>query len=105
LNIKDSNNLISSLSEAYLTRTPCARMMQIEERAKQIISTSKKFKVDGVIHHSLKFCDTYLYDVPALKKILGENEIPVLFIESDGGLGDVNQLRTRIEAFSEMIKN
>jgi len=105
LNIKDSNNLISSLSEAYLTRTPCARMMQIEERAKQIINNSKKFKIDGVIHHSLKFCDTYLYDVPALKKILGENGIPVLFIESDGGLGDINQLRTRIEAFSEMIKN
>ncbi|TET01954.1 MAG: 2-hydroxyacyl-CoA dehydratase [Promethearchaeota archaeon] len=104
-NIKDSNNLISSLSEAYLTRTPCARMMQIEERAKQIISNSKKFNVDGVIHHSLKFCDTYLYDVPALKEILVENGLPVLFIESDGGLGDVNQIRTRIEAFSEMIKN
>ena len=105
LNIKDSNNLISSLSEAYLTRTPCARMMQIEERAKQIIKKSKKFKVDGVIHHSLKFCDTYLYDVPALKEILVENGLPVLFIESDGGLGDINQNRTRIEAFSEMIKN
>ena len=105
LHIKDSNKLISSLSEAYLTRTPCARMMQIEERAKQIINRSKEFNVDGVIHHSLKFCDTYLYDVPALKEILKENGIPVLFIESDGGLGDINQIRTRIEAFSEMIKN
>lgn len=105
LNIKDSNNLISSLSDAYLTRTPCARMMQIEERAKQIINRSKEFNVEGVIHHSLKFCDTYLYDVPALKEILVENGLPVLFIESDGGLGDINQNRTRIEAFSEMIKN
>ena len=105
LNVKSSNNLISSLSEAYLTRTPCARMMQIKERAAQIIKTSKNFNVDGVIHHSLKFCDTYLYDVPALKEILVENGLPVLFIESDGGLGDVNQIRTRIEAFSEMIKN
>jgi benzoyl-CoA reductase/2-hydroxyglutaryl-CoA dehydratase subunit BcrC/BadD/HgdB len=105
LNLKASDNSISSLSEAYLTRTPCARMMQIEERAKKIINNSKKFNVDGVIHHSLKFCDTYLYDVPALKEILVEHGISVLFIESDGGLGDVNQIRTRIEAFSEMIKN
>ncbi|GAH40580.1 unnamed protein product, partial [marine sediment metagenome] len=104
LNVKTSNNLISSLSEAYLTRTPCARMMQIKERAEHIINTSKKFNVDGVIHHSLKFCDTYLYDVPALKKFLVENGLPVLFIESDGGLGNTNQIRTRIEAFSEMIK-
>jgi len=80
-------------------------MMQIEERANQIIKNTEKFNVDGVIHHSLKFCDTYLYDVPALKKFLVEKGIPVLFIESDGGLGDLNQLRTRIEAFSEIIKN
>jgi len=105
LNIKNSSNLMYSLSEAYLTKTPCARMMQIEERAKHIINRSKKFNIEGIIHHSLKFCDTYLYDVPALKEILVENGIPVLFIESDGGLGDINQNRTRIEAFSEIIKN
>lgn len=105
LNVMASNNLISSLSEAYLARTPCARMMQIEERADQIIKNSEKFNVDGVIHHSLKFCDTYLYDVPALKEILVENGLSVLFIESDGGLGNLNQIRTRIEAFSEIIKN
>ena len=103
--IKDSSNLLASLSEAYLNRTPCARMMQIEKRADQIYNTAKKFKVDGIIHHSLKFCDTYLYDVPTLKKILTEKGLKVLFIESDGGLGDVNRIRTRIEAFSEIIKS
>jgi len=88
--INDSQDLIASLSEAYLNRTPCARMMQIKERANQIYSTAEKFKVDGVIHHSLKFCDTYLYDVPALKKMLNERGLNVLFIESDGGLGNIN---------------
>jgi len=105
LKVNTSNNLISSLGEAYLTRTPCARMMQIKERANQIIKNSKKFNIDGIIHHSLKFCDTYLYDVPALKEIMVSEGIPILFVESDGGLGDLNQIRTRIEAFSEMIKN
>lgn len=103
--IKESPEVLSSLSEAYLTRTPCARMMKIKERAEQIHKTAEKFKVDGVIHHSLKFCDTYLYDVPALKTLLTENGLNVLFIESDGGLGNVNQIRTRIEAFSEILKS
>ncbi|MFX0049012.1 MAG: 2-hydroxyacyl-CoA dehydratase subunit D [Candidatus Hermodarchaeota archaeon] len=102
--IKDSQDLLSSLSEAYLNRTPCARMMQIKERAEKIYKNAIEFKVDGIIHHSLKFCDTYLYDVPTLKKILIEKGLNVLFIESDGTLGDVNQLRTRIEAFSEILK-
>ena len=103
--IKDSPDLLASLSEAYLNRTPCARMMQINERADKIYKTAEKFKVDGIIHHSLKFCDTYLYDVPALKKILNEKGLSVLFIESDGGLGDINRMRTRIEAFSEILKS
>jgi benzoyl-CoA reductase/2-hydroxyglutaryl-CoA dehydratase subunit BcrC/BadD/HgdB len=102
--IKDAQDVLDSLSEAYLNRTPCARMMQINERAKQIYNTAEKFKVDGVIHHSLKFCDTYLYDVPTLKSLLSEKGLNVLFIESDGGLGNINQIRTRIEAFSEIIR-
>lgn len=103
--VNESQDLLTSLSEAYLNRTPCARMMKIKERAEQIYKTAEKFKVDGVIHHSLKFCDTYLYDVPALKKMLTEKGLSVLFIESDGSLGDINQIRTRIEAFSEIIES
>jgi benzoyl-CoA reductase/2-hydroxyglutaryl-CoA dehydratase subunit BcrC/BadD/HgdB len=103
--IKDSQDVLTSLSEAYLNRTPCARMMQIKERVNQIYRTAEKFRVDGVIHHSLKFCDTHLYDVPTLKTMLTEKGLNVLFIESDGGLGNINQIRTRIEAFSEIIKS
>ncbi|MFX0032142.1 MAG: 2-hydroxyacyl-CoA dehydratase subunit D [Candidatus Hodarchaeota archaeon] len=104
INIKKSKDLVKSLSEAYLNKTPCARMMKIEERAKNLIEISKKFKINGIIHHSLKFCDTYLYDVPKLKEILVDEGLNVLFIESDGTLGSINQLKTRIEAFSEMIR-
>jgi benzoyl-CoA reductase/2-hydroxyglutaryl-CoA dehydratase subunit BcrC/BadD/HgdB len=103
--IEESQDVLASLSKAYLTRTPCARMMKIKERAEQIYKAAYKFKVDGVIHHSLKFCDTYLYDVPTLKTILTQKGLNVLFIESDGGLGNINQIRTRIEAFSEIIKS
>ena len=103
--IKDSRDVLASLSEAYLNRTPCARMMQIKERVNQIYKTAEEFKVEGVIYHSLKFCDTCLYDVPAMKTMLNEKGINVLFIESNGGLGDINQIRTRIEAFSEILKS
>lgn len=104
INIQKSDDLLESLSEAYLNRSPCARMMKIEERAKNIYKFAEKFNIDGVIHHSLKFCDVYLYDVPQLKELLREKDLSVLFIESDGRLGSLDQLKTRIEAFSEMIR-
>jgi benzoyl-CoA reductase/2-hydroxyglutaryl-CoA dehydratase subunit BcrC/BadD/HgdB len=78
--------------------------MKIEERAEKLIEISKKFNSNGIIHHSLKFCDTYLYDVPRLRELLIEKEISVLFLESDGSLGSLNQLKTRVEAFKEMIR-
>lgn len=104
LDVPKSKDLLESLSKAYINRSPCARMMKIEERAAYINKISQKFKIDGIIHHSLKFCDTYLYDVPQLKDLLNEKDLKVLFIESDG-LQSMNQLKTRIEAFTEMIKN
>ena len=105
LHVKKSKDLLSSLGEAYLNRAPCARMMNINERASYIFETSKRFNANGIIHHSLKFCDPYLYDVPRLKELLIEKGLSVLFLESDGSLGSLNQLKTRIEAFSEILKN
>ncbi len=104
LDVPKSKDFLDSLSKAYINRSPCARMMNIENRAAYIDKISQKFKIDGIIHHSLKFCDTYLYDVPQLKDLLNEKNLRVLFIESDG-LEGANQLKTRIEAFTEMIKN
>ena len=105
IQINKSNDLLSALGEAYLNRVPCARMMKIEDRAKNILNISKKYNANGIIHHSLKFCDTYLYDVPRLKELLIEKGLNILFLESDGSLGSLNQLKTRIEAFSEIIKS
>lgn len=105
IQINKSNDLLGALGEAYLNRVPCARMMKIEDRAKNILNISKKYNANGIIHHSLKFCDTYLYDVPRLKDLLIEKDLNVLFLESDGSLGSLNQLKTRIEAFLEIIKN
>ncbi|KKK41225.1 hypothetical protein LCGC14_0584550 [marine sediment metagenome] len=103
LNIKNSADLYESLAEAYINRIPCARMMKINDRASNISELSHKLNIDGIIYHSLKFCDTYLYDVPRLKELLKEQDLKVLFIESDG-MGSMNQLKTRIEAFTEIIK-
>jgi benzoyl-CoA reductase/2-hydroxyglutaryl-CoA dehydratase subunit BcrC/BadD/HgdB len=105
IRINKKSDLLDSLSEAYLNRTPCARMMRIEDRAEKLVEISRKFNTNGFIHLSLKFCDTYLYDVPRLRELLIKKGLSVLFLESDGTLGSLNQLKTRIEAFSEMIKN
>jgi len=102
----DSNSnedILHNLAEAYLARRPCSRMMRLDDRAAGIIGLVREYSAHGVIHISLKFCDTYLYDVPGLRNQLNETGIRSLFLETDGTLGSMGQLKTRIEAFAEMI--
>ncbi|MFH1538645.1 MAG: 2-hydroxyacyl-CoA dehydratase family protein [bacterium] len=100
----NTDDPLGDLARAYLFKPACARMMVIEERAKRIIEKSKEFDAAGIIHHTLKFCDTYLYDVPILKNALNDAGFQTLFVEGDCTLGSFGQLKTRIEAFAEILE-
>ena len=105
IDVKKSGDILLDLSKAYLSKPPCSRMMELDKRVQGIKDMVKKFKVDGVLYYSLKFCDVTLYDIPQVKKMLTESDIKVLFLEGDGTLGSFGQLKTRIEAFTELLSN
>ncbi len=94
---------LGALASAYLLKPPCARMMDEKKEIDYILDIVKKSKADGVIFHSLKFCDSYIHSVPHLKEVFDKNNIRSLFVEGDYTTGSFGQLQTRIEAFVEMI--
>jgi benzoyl-CoA reductase/2-hydroxyglutaryl-CoA dehydratase subunit BcrC/BadD/HgdB len=51
----------------------------------------------------MKFCDLHEFDVPDLRDYLEKEGLPVLHIESDYTMAAVGALKTRIQAFLEMI--
>ena len=59
--------------------------------------------IRGVIFASLKFCDNTLYSFPAVKEELGRIKIPSIFLDIEYGKSSYGQLKTRIEAFIEML--
>jgi len=63
----------------------------------------KGFNAQGVILYSLIFCDTFAYDFVLFKKRLEEAQIPVLLLTLEHPSLGIEQARTRIEAFLEMI--
>ena len=65
---------------------------------------AKEYKADGVIHYNLQFCHTYANEAVKMEKTLAKENIPLLRIETDYSDEDAGQLKTRIEAFLEMIK-
>ncbi|MGB9858276.1 MAG: 2-hydroxyacyl-CoA dehydratase, partial [Dictyoglomaceae bacterium] len=85
----------------YLKRTGCVRNLNQEKRIENI----KRLKedIDGVIIYVLKFCDPIIYQSAKLRENIKSLGLPVLIIEDDYTLGNRGQMRTRVEAFMEMI--
>jgi benzoyl-CoA reductase/2-hydroxyglutaryl-CoA dehydratase subunit BcrC/BadD/HgdB len=62
------------------------------------------YKADGVIHYGLQFCQPYLMESMSVEKALEAKDIPTLRIDTDYSMEDMGQLKTRVEAFIELIK-
>jgi benzoyl-CoA reductase/2-hydroxyglutaryl-CoA dehydratase subunit BcrC/BadD/HgdB len=94
---------MKAISERYMN-IHCACFTPNEERLDDIVKLAKEYKVDGVVHYNLQFCHTYANEAVNVEKRLEKENIPLLRIETDYSDEDTGQLKTRIEAFLEMIK-
>ena len=96
------DELYMALSERYM-KNNCACFTPNPGRVEDIVRLAKEYKADGVIDCSLKFCGLYDIEKRSVAEALREAGIPLLSLETDYEDSDAGQLRTRIEAFVEMI--
>ena len=95
-------DLIKNLADRYL-KVNCACFTPNEGRVEDLIRYASEYSVDGVIDSNLSFCHTYAIEHVTVEKALKEKDIPVLHIETDYSSEDSGQIKTRVEAFLEMI--
>jgi benzoyl-CoA reductase/2-hydroxyglutaryl-CoA dehydratase subunit BcrC/BadD/HgdB len=63
----------------------------------------KEFKVEGAILFIYKYCDPYGFEVPVFKGFIESAGVPVLYLEDEYSSSTLPRVKTRIEAFLEMI--
>lgn len=95
-------NLIKNLADRYLNIN-CACFTPNDGRVEDVIRYAKEYNVDGVVYYNLSFCHTYSVEYKKMEKALKEAGIPLIMIETDYSAEDSGQIKTRIEAFLEMI--
>lgn len=103
---EDKNTLeeeLQALADRYM-KINCACFTPNPGRIDDIIRLVKEYKADGVIYYNLQFCQTYAVEYYNVKKALEEKGIPLLYIETDYSEQDTEQLKTRVQAFLEMLK-
>ena len=75
----------------------------LEERFGHMKKYVNEFKVDGAILFIYKYCDPYGFEVPAIKSYNEAAGVPVLYLEDEYSTSSLARVKTRIEAFLEMI--
>lgn len=91
-----------AMSERYM-KNNCACFTPNPGRVADIVRLAKEYQVDGVIDANLKFCTLYDVEKSSVSEVLEAEGIPVLGLETDYTDNDAGQLRTRIQAFVEML--
>ena len=95
---------VEAISRRYLNNFPCARMFPSDERFNRILNLARDFRVDGVISQIIRYCVPYAHDLPLLTERLKANGIPTLALDVEYGTSGSGQIRTRVQAFLEMLE-
>lgn len=105
---------IDGIAERYLRKIMCGRTYRekkasyqeyLEERFGHIGRMVKDFKVDGVVLYIYKYCDPFGFEVPQVKSYVDSLGTPVLYLEDDYSMSTIARMRTRIQAFLELISS
>jgi len=103
---------IDGIAERYLGKIYCGRTFRerrgsyqeyLEQRFGHIGRFIRDFKVDGVVLYIYKYCDPFGFEVPAMKSYIESKGTPVLYLEDEYSMSTIGRLRTRIQAFLELL--
>lgn len=109
--VQETPDPLEGLADRYLqTHCPRSNVPQTQTREKDLENRFgyirrfiRDWQAKGAIFYIVRYCDTCELEGPDLREYLKGMNIPVLMIEDDYSTSTIGQLRTRVQAFLEMI--
>ena len=104
--VNNSGNTVEELMDAIVDRyyqVDCAIFTPNPDRRDHVEEMYQTYDAQGVIHYGLQFCQPYQIESLQVESTLENRSIPTLRIDTDYSMEDVEQLKTRVEAFIERI--
>jgi len=99
-------DMINGIAERYLMASTCPCFTSKdgnEDRINWLVNKVKEWKVNGVIYYVVRGCMLYAMEYSRVKRVLDSLNIPVYYLDTEYTREDVGQMKTRVEAFLEML--
>lgn len=98
----DAADPFEALAARYI-KIPCSCMSPNTGRMDLLGKLAETYRVQGVIDLTWTCCHTYNIESHTVGEVMEQHGLPKLQIETDYSESDTEQLRTRIEAFLEIL--
>ena len=100
---EDTPDPYAAVARRYLD-LPCSCMTPNNRRLTELDKMIERFNPDVVVDVVLHACHSYNIESHKIKEhVMGKHNMPFLKIETDYSQGDVEQIRTRVEALLETL--
>lgn len=101
-----TENLIEGITDFLFNPSPCCCIYNPDrDRHPYLLDKIKESEAHGVVFWYLKFCEPDAFDRPQLIKQFQNANIPIAAIDLELTMTNVDAVRTRIEAFCELLEN
>ncbi|MCX5849899.1 MAG: 2-hydroxyacyl-CoA dehydratase family protein [Deltaproteobacteria bacterium] len=104
--VKEEGEPIRAIANRYLSHLSCPRMMgDFERRFDYLLGVRDEYGIEGVIIEKLKFCDIWGGEIYLWRAETKKRNIPLLALEREIYGGSAGQIKTRVQAFLEKLRN
>ncbi|MEM3880828.1 MAG: 2-hydroxyacyl-CoA dehydratase family protein [Candidatus Bathyarchaeia archaeon] len=100
------DDMLNAIAERYLMASTCPCFTSEDgnkDRVNWILNKVKEWKVNGVIYYVVRGCMLYAMEYMRIKKVLDRMNVPIYYLDTEYTREDVGPLKTRVEAFLEML--
>ena len=101
---EEAEDPILAIANRYAGRLACPSVMNAFDHNHDLLTQMiRNWRVDGVVCARLKFCDHWAGFRKLATEALQQDDIPLLDLEREYQTTGSGQIRTRVQAFLEMI--
>jgi benzoyl-CoA reductase/2-hydroxyglutaryl-CoA dehydratase subunit BcrC/BadD/HgdB len=100
------DDMFNAIGERYLMASTCPCFTSAdgnEDRINWLLNKIKEWNIQGVIYYVHRGCMLYAMEYTRVKKVLDSISVPVYYLDTEYTREDVGQMKTRVEAFLEML--